>query len=254
MALAKRIIPVLLVRHGLLVKGKQFDSMRTVGVAQQAAEIYQARGADELIVLDVAATEEKRGPDFLAMKRLTEVCFMPVAVGGGITTVDQVRELLANGADKVVIGTAAYDNPKLISECADKFGSQAVTVAIDAVQNAKRFYWSVVTRCGAQRQITDAVAFAHVMEDHGAGELIVTNVDRDGTMKGYDLNLVDEIADAVSIPVVANGGCGSYAHMHQALKKGASAVAAGAMFQWTDKTPQGAAQYLAKLGWETRQI
>lgn len=252
MALAKRIIPVLLMRHGLLVKGKQFDSMRTVGVAQQAAEIYQARGADELIVLDVAATEEKRGPDILAMKRLTEVCFMPVAVGGGITTVDQVRELLANGADKVVIGTAAVLNPNLIEECADKFGSQAITVALDVVKSNDG--WKPVIQCGARITEIDAVNWALRMETMGAGELILTNIDRDGTMRGYDLDVIDEITDTVSIPVVANGGCGNYGHMHQALKKGASAVAAGAMFQWTEQTPKGAAEYLAKRGWETRQI
>ena len=250
MSLAKRVIPLLLMRHGHLVKGKQFDSQRIVGNAQQAAEVYQARGVDELIVLDVAATGEKRGPDFLAMMRLTEVCFMPVAVGGGITTVQQVRDLLANGADKVVIGSAAVENPDLIKACADKFGSQAIVVAVDTVRS--RSGWVVVAECGTKRLKLDAEDFAESMNAAGAGELIATNVDRDGTMRGYDVELIEALSAVTNIPVIASGGCGSYAHMHQAIKAGASAVAAGAMFQWTDSTPFGAAKYLAKRGWETR--
>ena len=252
MSLAKRVIPLLLMRHGHLVKGKQFDSQRIVGNAQQAAEVYQARGVDELIVLDVAATGEKRGPDFLAMMRLTEVCFMPVAVGGGITTVQQVRDLLANGADKVVIGSAAVENPDLIKACADKFGSQAIVVAVDAVKIKGTGGWSVISHCGGKRTDLCAEYFAESMNAAGAGELIATNVDRDGTMRGYDVELIEALSAVTNIPVIASGGCGSYAHMHQAIKAGASAVAAGAMFQWTDSTPFGAAKYLAKRGWETR--
>ena len=252
MGLAHRVIPVLLTRHGHLVKGKQFNSDRIVGNAQQAAEIYQTRSVDELIVLDVAATPEQRGPDFLAMLRLTEVCFMPVTVGGGVTSVEDVRRLLAGGADKVVIGTAALKSPYLIKQCAEKFGSQAVTVALDVVRSKQCNSWVMTTRCGAIRWSIKAVDFADAAAELGAGELIVTNVDRDGTMRGYDLALIEEISHAVSIPVIANGGAGSYAHMHQALKAGASAVAAGAMFQWTDLTPHGASEYLAKKGWEMR--
>jgi len=254
MSLAHRIIPVLLTRHGHLVKGKQFDSARIVGNAQQAAEIYQSRAVDELIVLDVAATPEGRGPDIEFMARLTECCFMPVTVGGGITTVEQVRQLLANGADKVVIGTAASSYPgwRLVNECAEKFGSQAIVVAIDAARTKAMRCHSLISKCGTHNCYEDAVEFAAHMNYAGAGELIVTNVDRDGTMQGYDLALVKAVSEAVDIPVIANGGCGKYLHMHQALKAGASAVAAGAMFQWEDSTPHGAAEYLAKKGWEVR--
>lgn len=250
MSLAHRVIPVLLTRHGHLVKGKQFDSTRVVGNALQAAEVHQMRGADELIVLDVAATPEGRGPDIAAMARLTECCFMPVSVGGGVTKVEHVRQLLANGADKVVIGTAAIENPDLIEECAGKFGSQAIVVALDAFRITSS--WGLTVKCGSLPLETKAKNFAALMERRGAGELMVTNISRDGMMVGYDLTLIRCIAKAVGIPVVANGGCGSYQHMHLALKAGASAVAAGAMFQWGDETPKGASQYLAKKGWVTR--
>lgn len=252
MGLAHRVIPVLLTRHGYLVKGKQFNPARVVGSAQQAAEVHQARGVDELIVLDVAATPEGRGPDFKRMAKLTECCFMPVTVGGGISTVDHVRELLANGADKVVIGSAAVTNPNLIWECADKFGSQAIVVAIDSAITPLCRRRKIVSHCGTVNHALDALAFAEAIVSCGAGELIVTSLCYDGMMRGYDLELVRDIASNVSVPVIANGGAGTYLHMHKALKAGASAVAAGAMFQWTAQTPHGAAEYLAKKGWEMR--
>ena len=250
MSLAHRVIPVLLTRGANAVMGVQFDSSRVVGSAQQTAQVHQSRGADELIVLDVAATPKGRGPDIAAMAKLTECCFMPVAVGGGITTVEQVRQLLANGADKVVIGTAAIENPMLIRQCADKFGSQAIVVAIDAFRVTSS--WCLASKCGSSMYGTKAKHFVVMAEQLGAGELIVTNIKRDGVMNGYDLMLINRIAKLVSIPVIANGGCGKYLHMHQALKAGASAVAASAMFQWTDQTPRGASEYLAKKGWVTR--
>lgn len=251
--LAKRIIPVLLTRDGNLVKGEQYDSRRVVGNAQQAAEIHQARGVDELLVLDVAATPGNRGPDIDAMRRLTECCFIPVTVGGGVTEIWQVRELLANGADKVVIGTAAIHTPELIFQCANKFGSQAITVALDFRRSGRQ--WSAVINCGKTilDNLRSPADLAGHMEDMGAGELIITNVLRDGAMIGYDLGLISEIVQAVNIPVIASGGCGKYLHMHQALNVGADAVAAGAMFQWTDQTPKGAAEFLAKKGWEVRK-
>lgn len=232
--LAKRIIPVLLMRDGHLVKGKQFDSSRIVGNAQQAAEIHAARGVDELIVLDVGATPAGRGPDIEAMRKLTESCFIPVAVGGGITTVDQVRELLANGADKVVIGAGVRNNLNLISEVADKFGSQALVVALNYTTH----------------QVVSTMAYC--VEKLGAGEILLNCISRDGMMNGYDDKRIRVLSWALNIPVIAAGGCGKYLHMHHALKAGASAVAAGAMFQWTDQTPKGAAEYLAKKGWEVR--
>ena len=250
MGLARRIIPVLLARNKMLVKGKQFNSSRIVGNVQQAAEIHQAREVDEMLVLDVSATPRGSVPNYLLIKSLTEKCFMPIAVGGGITAPEHVRMLLANGADKVVISTAAYENPSLIRECAAKFGNQAIVIAIDVTYDVND--WYVTTNCGGTVHMYSAVAFAKEMENCGAGELIVTGVKNDGMMGGYDLGILKKVAKAVNIPVIANGGCGSYDHMHRALQAGASAVAAGAFFQWADATPRGAAEYLAKKGWETR--
>lgn len=250
MGLARRIIPVLLMRDSELVKGKMFDSSRVVGHIQQAADIYQARGVDELIVLDVGATLKKRPPDFELIRRLTDSCFMPVAAGGGIRNIRHVRDLLANGADKVVIGTCALTRRHLVAQCADKFGSQAITVAVDCRYDGHG--WFVTSRCGTETWCWSPVDFAKEMERQGAGELIVTGILNEGMMGGYDIPLIRKIAKEVSIPVIANGGCGSYEHMHKALKAGADAVAAGAAFQFLDMTPRGAAEYLAAKGWETR--
>lgn len=247
MGLAHRIIPLLLMNHGHLVKGKQFNSARIVGNVFQAAEIHQARGVDEMIVIDVGTTFYGHEPDVYAIRRLTEKCFMPVTAGGGVRTVDHVRELLANGADKVLIGSAAVEDPSLILKCARKFGSQAIVVAVDVL--AGRF---ITSQCGATQHMYDAVDFAKDMELKGAGELIVTRIKREGMMLGYDTALIKEIAKAVDIPVIASGGCGEYEDMHKALEAGASAVAAGSLFQFTDCTPKGAAEYLAGKGWEVR--
>lgn len=250
MGLARRIIPVLLMRGGELVKGKMFDSSRVVGHIQQAADIYQARGVDELVVLDVAATRNCLPPDFGLIRRLTSKCFMPVAAGGGIRSVAHVRDMLANGADKVVIGTAALVKQNLVAQCADKFGSQAITVAVDCRYDGNG--WFVTSHSGTQVWLRSPVDFAKEMEKQGAGELIVTGILNEGMMGGYDYPLIRKIARAVNIPVIANGGCGSYEHMHKALRAGADAVAAGAAFQFLDMTPRGAAEYLAEKGWETR--
>ena len=250
MSLTKRIIPVLLTRDGMLVKGKQFNSSRVVGNVQQAAEIHQGREVDEMLVLDVGATVRNQTPDCDMVSGLTEKCFMPITVGGGIRSIEHVRDLLASGADKVVIGTLALDEPEMIYEFSSKFGSQAITVAVDAVLDSGG--WFITSRCGRETHFYSAVAFAQDMERLGAGELIVTNIKNDGMMRGYDIGLIRAIAKVVSIPIIANGGCGSYEHMHRALQAGADAVAAGSFFQWTNNTPLGAARYLAKKGWEVR--
>ena len=250
MGLAHRVIPVLLSRGSYLVKGKQFNSYRVVGNVYQAAEIHQARGVDELMIIDVAATICGTEPDYDMIRELTSKCFMPITVGGGVRTIEHIRNLLANGADKVLIGTAALDNRDLIKEAAEKFGSQAIVIAIDVVYEKPN--WFVTTYCGRRRHFYSPVAYAKELELWGAGELVVTSVLNDGMMDGYDLGIIRKIAKAVNIPVVANGGAGNYDHMARALKAGASAVAAGAMFQWTDATPRGASEYLAKKGWEVR--
>lgn len=247
--LAKRIIPTILCRGRQMVKGTQFNSWRTVGLAAQAARIHQMRGVDEVVLLDITATLEGRGPDLDLVAELAEDCFMPLAVGGGVRTVDDVRAILRAGADKVVIGTAAIETPHLILECRERVGSQAIVAAIDARDESGQVYIRSGTaraeRCFA-KETAQNLAFL------GAGEILLTSIAREGTLDGYDLRLIRAVAQSVDIPVVAHGGCGSYADMLAAIEAGADAVAAGAFFQFTDATPQGAAQYLAEHGIETR--
>ena len=236
--LATRIIPTLLCRGRQLVKGQQFDSWRSVGVAMQAARIHAMRGVDELCILDIGATPEGRGPDLGLVRELSEACFIPLTIGGGVRSVDDVNNLLRAGADKVAIKTAAIKDPALIRTLADRFGNQAITVAIDVPP-------------GDDYEIC-ASAWALTFEEQGAGEIMLTAMGREGMLTGYDLGLIGSVSGVVSIPVIAHGGCGSYDHMLQAVKAGASAVAAGAMFQFTDNTPAGAAEYLNAHGIEVR--
>lgn len=249
--LARRIIPTILCRGRQMVKGRQFDSWRSVGLAAQAVRIHQMRGVDELMLLDIAATMEGRGPDLELVAELAEGCFMPLAVGGGVRTVDDVRALLRAGADKVVIGTGAIET-RVVQEAAERVGSQALVVSIDV--------WGpqVYARNGTKPmhtspgKILTATEWAMEVERHGAGEILLTNFKREGTLEGYDLDLIRWVAQAVSIPVIAHGGCGSYTDMEAAIEAGADAVAAGAFFQFTDATPAAAARYLHQHGIETR--
>lgn len=242
--LTKRIIPTLLVRGHELVKGKAFQSWRSVGVAEQAARIYARRGVDELCLLDIAATPAGRGPDFAMVERMTQGNFCPVSVGGGVRHIDDVRDLLLAGADKVVLGTMAYLNPRLVRDISRKFGSQALCVAIDYAGNG------VMTHCGTKDFATenDVVRFAEQMQSCGAGEILLTSIEGDGLMCGYDLDMIRAVSAAVDIPVIAAGGAGTYEHMFEAIQAGADAVAAGAMFLFSDATPAGAAEYLASKG------
>lgn len=244
--LAKRIIPTLLCRGRTLVKGQKFDSWRSVGVAEQAVRIHQAREVDELVLLDITATAEGRGPDLKLVEQLAEACFMPLSVGGGVRNVEDVRTLLKAGADKVVVGTAAFRDPYALFKMAEAVGSQAIVVAIDVKGK------SVYVESGKTMTQSAPLRFARVASWCGAGEILLTSIDQEGTMAGYDLKLVREVANDLDIPVIANGGCGSYEHMQQALEAGASGVAAGAFFQFTDATPKGAAHYLQERGIEVR--
>ena len=232
--LATRIIPTLLTRGRTLVKGVAFESWRVAGVAAQAVRIHSMRGVDELIMLDISATKEGRGPDLKLVEELSETCFMPITVGGGIKTLQDAKDLLRAGADKVSVCSAARTRPELIAEIANSIGSQAIVVAIDYHTG---------------EQVLDLAVHTEQM---GAGEILLTCMDREGRLNGYDLDTIKRVSEAVSIPVIAHGGAGTYAHMLAAVKAGASAVAAGAMYQWTDQTPRGAAEYLAKKGLETR--
>lgn len=244
--LAKRVIPTLLARGNQLVKGQGYDSWRSIGVALQAARTHAMRSVDELIVLDIGATPGKRGPNLKMVEDLTANCYIPVTVGGGIRTLDDVRNLLSAGADKVCIGTASLETPEFIRECADRFGSQAIAVSIDVKEG------DIWGRCGQDRYFLPPATWATVMQSYGAGEIILNSIERDGTMRGYDLDLIKEVSDAVDIPVVAAGGCSGPEDMRQALLMGASAVSAGALFAFSDETPKSCADYLRKRGIEVR--
>lgn len=244
--LAKRIIPTLLCRGRTLVKGKGFHSWRSVGVVEQAVRIHQARGVDELVLLDISATKEGRGPDLALVEELAADCFSPLAVGGGVRSVADVRALLRAGADKIVIGTAALRDPDIVRKLADAVGSQAIVVSIDFVDGY------VAIESGQNMTSRDPERFAMAMEQEGAGEILLTSILSEGGMSGYDLAMTYMVASSVGIPVIAHGGCGTYEHMREAIEVGASAVASGAMFQFTDNTPLGAAQYLNAQGIEVR--
>jgi cyclase len=244
--LARRIIPVMLQRGSTLVKGARFNGWRSVGHAQQAVAIHQARGVDEMIYLDIAATPERRGPNIALVEQLTRECFMPITVGGGVRSVEDVRALLRAGADKVAIGTAAIEVPAIVQNIAREFGCQAVTVSID-VRDGQ--VWS---RCGQEPTNWRPEIWAAIMADAGAGEILVTSINREGTLEGYDLELVHAVSQAVDVPVIANGGAGSYEHLLEGIRAGASAVAVGALFQFTEATPRGAANYLHQHGVEVR--
>lgn len=245
--LAHRIIPSILCRGRQQVKGTKFDSWRSVGLAAQAVRIHNARGVDEICLLDVGATPEGRGPDLSLVEELSEVVFSPLSVGGGVRSVKDVRALLQAGADKVVIGTGVCEVEDLVRDCVDAVGSQAIVVAEDVGYGD-----SVMIHCGKKGYSHDPVDFAQWAERAGAGEILLTSVDREGTMGGYDLDLIRRVSKAVGIPVIAHGGCRDYEDMVDAIHAGASAVAAGALFQFTDSTPLEAAKALREYGIEVR--
>lgn len=235
-----------------LVKGVNFDSWRRVGSAMQAIKVYNLREVDELVFLDITATAYGRSPDFDMIDDLADDCFMPFAVGGGIRTIDDVRRLLQVGADKVILNTAAVETPDLIQQLANKFGSQCVVVSIDAKINDQGAY-KVYTHSGKHVTNENPVQVAKHAEELGAGEIIITSIDRDGTMAGYDIDLTKQVNDAVSIPVIASGGAGSYEHMAQVLKEcHVSAVAAASIFHFTQQTPFEAKRYLHESGFNVR--
>ena len=250
--LKTRIMPTLLCSDFGLVKGVAFDSWRPVGSAMQAVKVYNLRQVDELVLLDIRATAEGRGPDLAMVDELADECFMPLTVGGGVRSLDDVRDLLMVGADKVAINTAAIDRPELIQETRDRFGSQCVVVSIDARHELDDTY-RVYSRSGTVPTGIDPVAFAVMAEKMGAGEILLTSIDRDGTMSGYDIELTHAVAAAVSIPVVASGGAGNYAHMADVLRETeASAIAAASIFHFTDPTPLDAKRFLAAQGFPMR--
>jgi cyclase len=241
-------MPTLLYKELGLVKGVKFDSWRRVGGVVQSIKVYNMREVDELVFLDIAASRDGRGPEFDTVDEIADECFMPLTVGGGVRTVDDVHRLLQNGADKVSINSAAVDNPRLIREVADNFGTQCVVVSIDARLNRDGRY-EIYSHSGTRATGKDPVKFAQDMEWFGAGEILLTSIDRDGTLSGYDLELTRSVCQVVSIPVIASGGAGSYEDMERAIcEAGACAVAAASMFHFTQQTPLEAKRYLRDRG------
>lgn len=249
-----RIIPTLLWKNFGLVKGVAFDSWRRVGTIMPAVKVYNSRQVDELIVVDITATSEGRLPDFDEVREFSAECFVPLTVGGGVRTIEDIRQLLRAGADKVSINSAAFERPELINEAANRFGSQCVVASIDARKNMDGSY-SCLSRSGTQETGRNPGEWAEEMEQRGAGEIIITSVDRDGTMQGYDLELIRLITGRVSVPVIASGGAGNYEHLYEALEIGrAAAVAAASIFHFTEQTPLEAKKYLASRGIPVRNV
>ncbi|WP_457569728.1 imidazole glycerol phosphate synthase subunit HisF [Desulfurobacterium sp.] len=245
--LAKRIIPCLDVKEGRVVKGVNFVNLIDAGDPVENAKVYDDQGADELVFLDITASYEKRSIMIDVVRRTAECVFMPLTVGGGVRTVEDIRNLLNAGADKVSINTAAVKNPELISEGARIFGSQCIVVAIDARRSGDS--WEVYIHGGRTPTGIDAVEWAKKVVDLGAGEILLTSMDRDGTKAGYDIELTRTISDAVSVPVIASGGAGTKEHFYEGLVEGkADAVLAASVFHFKEMTIRELKEYLKERG------
>ena len=252
MSLRVRLIPCLDVKDGRVVKGVQFVSLRDAGDPVEQARAYDAAGADELMFLDITASHENRGTIFDVVARTAEVCFMPLSVGGGIRQVEDARRLLLAGADKISINTAAVKDRTLVSGCADAFGSQATVVAIDAKRVGDR--WRVFIYGGREDTGLDAVDYAVDAVKHGAGEILLTSMDRDGAKTGYDLDLVRAVSQAVPVPVIASGGAGNAQHLVDGVKAGADAVLAASIFHFGEVGIGEAKAVMAAAGVPVRRI
>ncbi len=277
--LAKRIIPCLDVKDGRVVKGVNFVNLRDAGDPVEIASAYEAEGADELTFLDITASHEKRDIIIDVVSRTAEKVFMPLTVGGGVRTLDDIRNLLKAGADKVAINTAAVHNPDFVRQAAERFGSQCIVVAIDAKQveadappiestldwksrypemflgGEKTRHWEVYTHGGRNRTGINVVRWARLMETFGAGEILLTSMDRDGTKQGYDLPLNRAVSETCTIPVIASGGAGSLEHLYDGLHEGkADAVLAASIFHFKELTIPETKQYLFERGINVRRL
>ncbi|WP_413991331.1 imidazole glycerol phosphate synthase subunit HisF [Labrys okinawensis] len=250
--LKARVIPCLDVKDGRVVKGVNFVDLRDAGDPVESARAYDAAGADELCFLDIAATHEKRGILLDVVQRTAEACFMPLTVGGGVRTVDDIRQLLLAGADKVSINSAAVADRQFVARAAEKFGQQCIVVAIDAKKVSPPGMddrWEIFTHGGRKETGIDAVQFAREVVALGAGELLLTSMDRDGTKAGFDLALTRTIADAVTVPVIASGGVGTLEHLVEGVRDGhASAVLAASIFHFGTFSIREAKTYMAHAG------
>jgi len=249
--LKNRIIPCLDVKNGRVVKGINFVDLKDAGDPVEQAKIYSDGGADEICFLDITASNENRNTIYDVVERTSKKCFVPLTVGGGVRGVEDINKLLNCGADKVSINTAAVQNPEMIIESSKKFGSQCIVVAIDAKKNVNK--WEVFTHGGRNNTKLDAIEFSKKMEDCGAGELLVTSMDRDGTQIGYDNELMFKISSTVNIPVIASGGVGNLDHLADGIRLGnASAVLAASIFHYGIYSINEAKQYLNSKGIHVR--
>jgi len=270
--LKTRIIPTMLYSDFGLVKGKGFDKSRRVGSLMQAVKVYNLREVDELVFLDTKASLNQAEPDYQLISEMANECFCPLAVGGGIAEVEQARKVLLAGADKIVLNTFAFKNPNLIKECSSLFGSQAVIVSIDAMLRQQKalplkreknegategdslanFSWQVVIFSGEEQTNKDVVAWAKEAEALGAGEILLTSIEKDGFMQGYDLDLIKAVCQEVKIPVIASGGAGELDDFALALRAGTHAVACASLFHFTQLTPYEVKLYLKNQGFNVR--
>ena len=251
-----RVIPCLDVKDGRVVKGVNFVNLRDAGDPVEAAIAYDEAGADELTFLDITASHEDRGIMLDVVRRTAEACFMPLTVGGGVRTIDDIRALLSSGADKVSINTAAVARRAFVKEAAEKFGDQCIVVAIDAKkvsQPGEPDRWEIFTHGGRNPTGLDAVVYAREVVALGAGEILLTSMDRDGTRRGFDIPLTRAVADSVSVPVIASGGVGNLDHLVEGIRDGhASAVLAASIFHFGEYSVRAAKEYMARAGLPVR--
>ena len=244
-----RVIPTLLFKSVGLVKGVGFNSWRRTGDALQAVRVYNMREVDEIVFMDISATPENSEPDYAIVDDLADECFMPMTVGGGIRNIESIRKMLSVGADKVLLNTAAFETPELIRNGASTFGSQCIVVAIDAKAEPDGHSWRVYTHGGRKPIELDAVAWAREVVSRGAGEILLTSMDRDGTKIGFDLALTRSVSEEVEVPVIASGGVGTLEHLVEGIRDGkASAVLAASIFHFGEFTVAEAKQALAAAG------
>ena len=256
MSLAKRIIPCLDVDKGRVVKGVQFVDIRDAGDPVEIARRYNEQGADEITFLDITASHEARDTTLLTVERMAGEVFIPLTVGGGVRELQDIRNLLNAGADKVAINSAAIHNPEFVAEAAQKFGSQCIVVAIDAkqVRHGDDPRWEIFTHGGRKPTGINAIEWAEKMTAYGAGEILLTSMDRDGTKNGFDLDLTSRISDSVPVPVIASGGVGELQHLVDGIIEGkADAVLAASIFHFGEHTVPEAKQYMAERGIDIRR-
>jgi imidazole glycerol-phosphate synthase subunit HisF len=251
------VIPCLDIDKGRVVKGVKFENIRDAGDPVEVARRYDQQGADELVFLDITASAEKRETLFDVVEQVAGQVFIPLTVGGGVRTLPDIRRLLSAGADKVSINTSAVENPAFVAEAAERFGSQCIVVAIDAKRVGRRKKtaprWEVFTHGGRKATGLDVLAWAQLMVNHGAGELLLTSMDKDGTKSGFDIELTRLVSDAVAVPVIASGGVGELEHLYQGLAEGhADAVLAASIFHYAQHSVQEAKAYLAARGINVR--